>query len=377
MKKITFTTQRVCNLPMAKTLQVISIWKAQIPISFYWEFERPYEMNEFLDQSQPNMDYPDNLQFHEMGLNQLKNPHLDLKAPVSKTSTWDARGLNSDFRDRCVQYNGSNWFLELKSKRFFEPPAHLDIFKIVQRLEIGFDLAEKLVNAIGDLQLCQHDAELIISDLEKWDLEHIEKTAEYLDTLAGALEDVTVSRREFQPYDDNICNSLNIGTWDPDYDPDTEDEDFDYSGDNNPFTAHKLYWGKEALPDEFIRMVLESDIYQLAEVKRGFSPQLNEYTGKLYKPKYRFMSYTQRQQAWEYIRIREDQLAAAAKKNMSKSCKEALELILQFGKCSESLAIIKRAATGGVYDMFGVKIPFEKITPQEQQILWATYRQQA
>lgn len=353
-KKITYSTVREFKPP-------------------YWEFQRISEIHEFQDLSQPNRDLPDNLQFFEMGLSQLENPHLDIKKPVSRTSTWDARGLNSDFRDRCVQYSGANWFLYLKTQTSYKPPAHLDIEAISQRLGCSLEVSEKFVNAFKDLSLRPKDCEVILADLEAHS-DAQENMADYLDIIAGLLEDVTVSGEEFRPYDDNICQSLNVGSWDPEYDPDQDDFEEIPAGDNNPYSASKLYWGNESLPQEFITMVLEADLKKLYEIKRGFKPSFNQYTGKRYEAKYRFLTYTQRQQAWEYIEIREAQIQDEAKAQMSKSCKDALSLIRQFGRCSESLAVIKKASIGGTYDMFGVKIPFSRITPTESRVLWAEYK---
>lgn len=382
MKKITYSTVREFKAP-------------------YWEFQRICEINEFQDLSQPNRDLPDNLQFFEMGLSQLENPHLDIKKPVSRTSTWDARGLNSDFRDRCVQYgkgkNRSNWFLYLKTQTSYQPPEHLDIEAVSQKTGCSLQDAERLVNAFKDLSLGVRECESILNEFsEKTYIsdnqdesaismlrsimaefpkhEVVSKYIDYLDTLAGLLEDVTVSSEEFRPYDDNICQSLNVGSWDPEYDPDQDDFEEVPAGDNNPYSVSKLYWGNEALPQEFITMILEADLKKLYEIKRGFKSSTNQYTGKRYEAKYRFLTYTQRQQAWEYIEMREQKIQDEAKVSMSQSCKDALSLIRQFGRCGESLAVIKKASIGGTYDMFGVKIPFSKITPTESRVLWAEYK---
>jgi hypothetical protein len=195
--------------------------------------------------------------------------------------------------------------------------------------------------------------------------EFIEHQAFYYDTLAGMCEDVTIDDQEAIVFDDNICHALNVGTYHPEQVVEEEHEDI-MVGDSNPYTAKPLEYGTDSLPDARIRFIMEQDLNGLRILKR--------YTGKVYKAKFHWMSYPQRQQCWQYINARQAQIEAETACNLSKSCKEVVHWIKEFGRGSEALAMIKKFTQGGEFNFCGIKISLSKGTPAEINHCWKTYK---
>jgi hypothetical protein len=371
--------------------------------SVIWEISTDHDL------SQPNEDLPDNIQFYEMGLNDRVNDHLDpvpddttqvpkrveiyRKSPKAegefievvsqfsqahKPATKCNQMNDTDFRERCVQYRGKNWFLTLKGKADLKTPKHLDLFHIAKELNCEMDIADLFANAFKDLNLRPKDVEEIMENLidggqgeTDWQ-EFIEHQAFYYDTLAGMCEDVTIDDDEAVVYDDNICHSLNVGSYHPEQVVEEEHEEI-MVGDSNPYTARPLEYGTDSLPDARIRFIIQ-DLEGLRILKRSFYKQEDMYTGKVYKAKFDWMSYPQRQQAWQYINLRQAQIEAETACSLSKSCREVVHWIKEFGRGSEALAMIKKFTSGGTFNFCGVEIKLTKGSPAEINHCWKTYK---
>ena len=119
---------------------------------------------------------------------------------------------------------------------------------------------------------------------------------------------------------------------------------------------------------------MEQDLNGLRLLKRNFYKQEDMYTGKVYNAKFDWMTYPQRQQAWQYINLRQAQIEQETARSLSKSCREVVHWIKEFGRGSEALAMIKKFTSGGVFNFCGVEITLTKGSPAEINHCWKTYK---
>jgi hypothetical protein len=119
---------------------------------------------------------------------------------------------------------------------------------------------------------------------------------------------------------------------------------------------------------------MESSLSELRTLKRSFYKQEDMYSGKIYRAKFDWMSYPQRQQAWQYINLRQSQIESETACNLTKSCREVVHWIKEFGRGSEALAMIKRFAKGGTFNYCGIEISLSKGSSAEINHCWKIYR---
>jgi len=323
---------------------------------------------------QPNRDIPDNLQFYDMGINERSNSWLDNSA------------MNRiDFTQRCLQQNGRNYALYEKRAIDFKPPNHLDAEWLAQKLNIAYDLAYKLADAFRALDIDRKAANKILYGYVKSDGTRASGLAnhngskhhvvELLETLQLELDKVTVERQDFVPietWEENIVN------YHMNREVDNSDDGLELSGDNNPFGAFPLHWESEGLTHEFINKIRQADTNKLREIQSGFFPSKSEYTGRTYQPKYRYLTASQKAQAWVYIKARKQELVQQGKANLSKDGNTVLSWIKDLGRSAMASSLIYSWMKGAAFDIFGAYIEFAgKPRPEEISYIWAEYKQLA
>ena len=119
---------------------------------------------------------------------------------------------------------------------------------------------------------------------------------------------------------------------------------------------------------------MEQDLNGLRMLKRNFYDQEDMHTGKVYKAKFDWMSWPQRQQAWQYINLRQTQIEQETARSLSNCCREVIHWIKEFGRGKESLALIQKFAIGGIASFCGIEIHLAKGSPAEINHCWKAYK---
>ncbi len=353
------------------------------------------EVIDFMDTSQRNSDLPDNITFYEMGINQRQNDWMDY-----------AELSDRDFRHRCFQSGGFNYFLELKSKADFAPPKHLNPDWLAKVMDIHHDVAIWLANAFTMLQLnWTAVVEILAADLNWLSEENVvHYIHDTLDPIVSELEllepqapvnadpAVKIEMDEFWLSSSIYYNpELPMPTRDLSYENLAESaiivsDEFDGDADawlagdgldalriSNPFKGHKLYSGSEALSHEFLTAIRTASSQRLKKIMAGFFPTYDERSGRKFPPKYRYLTQSQKNQAWVYINARREELKRAAYKDPEFI--KAFSWLESFGSTPTGAAIIHCFANGKSFESFGMAVSFKrKATGLELKELWSRFK---
>lgn len=346
------------------------------------------EIDFFNDMSQANPDIPDQLHGFEQGWADRKNELLD---PVKDGSRWVHKMDDRHFREHCVQYAGRNYFVFLKKKCDLQPPQHLKAEWLAEKLETTFDIAQKLATGFAALEFDRKTAlKFIYQELmpRSGNNEMLAATADWLEALEEQIKEPDWAHTnnywqtsEDDVFDDNwiyLTDEVLEAGWlsSGDFDDDgnfVKDDGLDVGFDTNAFGASPLHWGNEALSHEFIMMIKEADHQKLRWIQSGFFKQKNGYI------RYKYMTATQKSQAWVYIKERKAQLESQVLNSPSEDFKIASHWVNEFattGAKKDACSVIFCFADRRTFDYCGIKISFsKKATLTELKVLWRLYKQ--
>lgn len=371
------------------------------------------------DYSQPNRDIPDRLHNIAQGQAHPVNGHLDAKEEIRG---WHARGLDSDFRDRCVQMTDPtgkirNYALYLKSKVDIKPTGLKDFKWVAGRLGCEEDVAIKLVAVLAELSMSWQQAVRFFPELKSFNRE--EKACLLEDKMAYVLRDRPIPERidwleklaaeikepDWKTIDDTwhvgADHSSRIDNWEyltdevlealryvpysedsdyedpfweylePDEEPFKEDE-LDVRGDNNPFSAFPLYDGSEALHEDIIEYIRDCDEKTLKQISKWLYNRGRHLPSKLW-----WLTDGQVNQMWPYINEKKEQIKETKVLKISVACAEIIELVRSWGKIRSSSSLIYAFKDGRSYDFFGEIINAQKAKASADDLsaLWAVYNQ--
>jgi hypothetical protein len=367
------------------------------------------------DFTQKNRDFPDEEHLIAQGLKNSNNDHLDAK---EKIHDWDARGLGSDFRDRCVHMNGKNYALYLKAKPDLEPPNIKKFEWLMKKLGCAADVAMKIITAARELSMGWVELAKIFPEIKKFNREHnacmiaerqehimrektIAERADYLEMLAMEtaepdwkmqatwseihqqgpkidgweyMTDEVVAALKYVPYTELECEDPFWSYLEEGEEPFKEDE-MDYGGDNNPFSAFPLYDGSEGVDHEFINEIKEMNMTELIELQRDMYPQKDHLNGGTRPARFWYITKSQKDIIWSYINERKEKIKQEAADNLSRDCQEVLRMINNWGKCSTSVSLIGKFKTGDDFKFYGEIISFDApATPEELAVAWTVYK---
>lgn len=376
------------------------------------------EITEWESKFQRNLDIPDNLSYWEMGIEELKNPHLDASEEGDNIGCMDDR----HFREHCVIYGQSLFFIHQKLKADMQPPLQLRPEWIQDKLECEFLDACTLSEAWKQLEYSKWIINKMIfgyfdSAKNEWKdgLRNIgpakgAEFAEYFENLASEFND-TISEADCingirGHYYDISQRMIDSGEWyaqyhvsrpdamdqmawieymsDIEYDETVEiidivEDDFDYidgyinyfgneeiiTKTSDPFGINRLYHGDEGISQELITEIKEASAVKLKKIQRRF------YRDKYFnrRAKYWWMTPMQKSVAWEFIKARKVKLSNY---RLSKESREVLNIEIESYKIKR--ALIASYCAGNSFNLYGELIKWKK-RPNENEIIaiWSQF----
>jgi len=370
----------------------------------------PVNVQIWNDMSQRNRDIPDELHAWEQGWGYRTNEHLDpIKDDSGKRVRWVNKLNDRHFRELCKPYGGQLHFIhmmlpaDIVSK--YRPQVHRHEW-LAKELGCKVDIAAKLIEGFKSFELDRKS----VMKLLKQNLMNFKGDNKKLAEIADALEDLALQVAEpewskidnhFSTYEDDVMFEDNViylvdevleGLKFDQYREDENsryevwneglmtyeevesdqvwDDELDTSLSNgNVFSSNPLYYGAEALPDEFIRMIQFADDEKLDYIIKNIPNKRKSYK------KWGFLTPSQTSQAWIYIKERKAELAKADLENPSKDLVVALNWVKKLGKGKSASSIIFKFAEGTNYNFFGIPINFSRpASKTELSVLWTTYK---
>ena len=342
------------------------------------------------DYFQRNKDLPDNIQWHDMGIVERKNEHLDPIKDDSNPGGYVNKMNDRHFREMCVQLGGQNFAIKLKTKPDIEPPNHMKIEWVADKLRIEHDLAMQVVDLVRDMEIDRKTMmKMFYAKPYMWTKCSSKEIARDLSILRELHESASepnwssLSDNNFaEPIDENwiymvdeVYETMQVARFNEATNEQYREDHMDVTSPAYPFALFPLYWGKEALSHEFITMIKEADWDKIKEIQKRFFPQYDSMVGKWYAPKYWYLSPSQKSQSWVYINERKEELKNIKPSDLSEECKQCLYWIQQYKRSKYSTALIYAFKDGRSFDSFGIKVDFNRrATGQELNYLWSEYK---
>jgi len=374
------------------------------------------EISEWESKFQRNLDLPDNLSYCDMGIEDRVNTHLDV-------SNMDGKGCMDDrhFREHCVVYGQSLFFVHQKLKADMQPPLQLRPEWIQEKLECEFEDACTLSEAWKQLGYNKWVINKMVfgyfdNEKKEWKngLQYVgpsrgREFAEYFEELALEFGDVIGEANDINGirghYYDVAERMISSGEWYAQYhirrpdvmdqmawiehmssieydesiqlvyqEVDQQDGYVNYLGGEeierkiDAFGINRLFHGAEGIDQELVNEIKEASALKLKKIQRRFYPNRTGYTGTIRKAQYWWMTPMQKSVAWEFIKARREELSNYT---LSECSKRVLDI--------EAAPKIKRAliasyCAGNSFNLYGELMEWKK-RPNENEILaiWAQF----
>ena len=337
------------------------------------------------------------------------------------TNEWlDAGQEGRYLREHCIQRNGANHFLHLKTLvDLRSQPEHHNPEKLSKLLNIPYNLAFRLAGAFKALDFDRKMYLKIMKGPNGLELKSMVEIITFIEGItktAEQLQEVTIE------WDENhlSCNpdAIYIDQYNQYINPEVSLEDQeDLAGDNNPYSTNRLHNGNDSLSWEFQRLIETADDAQLDRLRDGMKPskrtseeawKLTKFfmanyntvpadyssrtrwdvkkqktvpatsTGLLWqKPKFHYFTDGMKSHFWTLYHARRDELRNQVRPvaQLSPDAKIALEWVKSLGKGSQTCSIIHAASDGKSYSLYGMDIVFTaKLHQHEVNTLWQAYR---
>lgn len=132
-----------------------------------------------------------------------------------------------------------------------------------------------------------------------------------------------------------------------------------------------MFDGTESLDTEYINRIRAADVDEIWAIQQDFFRQRNQYTGRTYPPRNKWMTPSQKRFAWSFINDRKVQLLESAVDAATEQTKEIIALFTQL-KPKQRKALVLCYINGREFDIRGTKIKFsQRPSSSDQFLLWA------
>lgn len=169
------------------------------------------------------------------------------------------------------------------------------------------------------------------------------------------------------------------------HDQDEMEDDLDFSVDplggrhdmavDDGVGTHPLGHGDDYIAPEYIERIKSADPKELKVIQSEFFRQQDDWTGKVYPPKNRWMNDSQRRASWWYINDRKEALTEEAKANVSRDAAEVIDLLKQMDFLPQMRALIGCFSRGRAFNYYGDKMSWTKPNESDVWACWSVYRE--
>lgn len=227
---------------------------------------------------------PTNKSFYDMGLCQYENAYLD----ADQTGRY--------LREYCVQRNGTNNFLHLRSmtdlrsqNQQTDPVALMTILDIGLPYDVAFKWAQankamnidrkwflKMVH-VEMKDMCLQCAVRYIENLETWSDEMDDVTVKWTNYLNSADVERDYLEQYFRTMPELIEDEESWEYWEEIMEPIIKSDGLDRKDSTNPYSTNRLSNGTDALTPEFQNYIENADIETIKKLQSRMFPQKRSY----------------------------------------------------------------------------------------------------
>lgn len=164
-----------------------------------------------------------------------------------------------------------------------------------------------------------------------------------------------------------------------------DEEDLDFSVDplggrndmavDDGIGTHPLGHGDDYIDLDYIERIKHADPKELKVIQSEFFRQQDDWTGKVYPPKNRWMNDSQRRASWWYINSRKEALTEQARANVSRDAAQVIDLLNQMDFLPQMRALIGCFSRGRAFNYYGDKMSWTKPCESDVWACWSVYRE--
>lgn len=164
-----------------------------------------------------------------------------------------------------------------------------------------------------------------------------------------------------------------------------DEEDLDFSVDplggrhdmavDDGIGTHPLGHGDDYIDLDYIERIKAADPKELKVIQSEFFRQQDDWTGKVYPPKNRWMNDAQKRASWWYINSRKEELTKQAKANVSRDAAEVIDLLNQMDFLPQMRALIGCFSRGRSFNYYGDSMKWKKPSESDVWACWSVYRE--
>ena len=259
---------------------------------------RPTELVEFDDLRQVNRDLLPVEAFVDQGTQQPKEPRFPSDRSLQNECIIGENGQLLAFHLKVDEYVPLHHQLDWIKENFgSEPGRYREAFIA---LDFDFKTVVKLISTqltLGDLEFFaseiptnklkserQKQDEAAVLDFRSFDVSEYSRDSAFPDKFASVLESI---EHEFEPEEEEPSASC--------------------------FGLHPLHYEEDGCSHEFLNFLRFASIKEIKGIMKGFFPQKNEW-GTVCKPRFWYLTASQKAQAWQYINARRTRLGIFSSK---------------------------------------------------------------